>query len=197
MTPAEEEKTFLALIEQGVAASAESLATVSRTKWATQTVSISADKAASVRARLKGDSIDHYGAIMSMRGAVFVMMVPKTGGPDLAKAFIGNRTRRPGAKLPREESCVAEIANVVVNAIANTLADACRESFILTAPTMILAKKSALLELAVDELESVGETFAVMTYVSLTSESLSSDCTVLLLLNPAWRTRVLQALGRR
>jgi hypothetical protein len=74
------------------------------------------------------------------------------------------------------------------------MADACADTFMLSAPTMILGKKESLLKLAMDELETGGQTYAIMTYVSMSSEKLSSDCTVLLLLNPLCRGRILKAL---
>ena len=194
---ADAEKNLLNLIEEGVSASADSLASVSHTKWATQTVSISMAEPGGVKniqARLAGDKTEHYGAFMSMPGAVFLLMLPKKDGPDLAAAFLSGRA--PGAAAPREGVCVSEIANIVINAIANTLANACDDSFILSAPTMILGQKVALMKLAQDELENAGETSAIMTYVSMSSRTLSSDCTVLLMLGPACRGRILKALDQ-
>ena len=192
---AEAEKNLLSLIEEGVSASADALADVSHTTWATQTMSITTDGTKSVKnvqARLAKDEAEQYGAFLSMPGAVFLLMLPKKDGPGLAQAFMGKS--RPGTTPPREEVCVAEIANVVINTIANTLANACDDSFLLSAPTMILAKKEPLLKLAVDELEAGGETYAIMTYVSMSSDTLSSDCTVMLLLSPNCRGRILKAL---
>ena len=196
---AEVEKKLLSLIEEGVSASADSLAEVSHTTWSTQTLSISTDGNGSVenlRGRLATDATEHYGAFLSMSGMVFLLMLPKKGAPGLAEAFLSENSRRAGKKPPPEGTCIAEIANVVVNTIANTMANACDDVFMLSAPTMILGKKEALLKLAVDELETAGQTFAIMTYVSMSSEKLSSDCTVLLLLTPACRGRILKALDQ-
>ena len=196
---AEAEKKLLSLIEEGVSASADSLAEVSHTTWATQTLSISTDGDGSVealRARLATDTTEHYGAFLSMAGMVFLLMLPKKGAPGLAAAFLSERSRRAGSPPPPEGTCIAEIANIVINTIGNTMANACDDTIMLSAPTMILGKKEALLKLAVDELESAGQTFAIMTYVSMSSETLSSDCTVLLLLSPTCRGRILKALDQ-
>ncbi|MFI5350237.1 MAG: hypothetical protein ACHQ2Z_11885 [Elusimicrobiota bacterium] len=199
MAGTESEKKLLSLIEEGVSASADSLAEVSHTTWATQTLSISMDGSGSVESlqgQLALDKTEHYGAFLSTSGMVFLLMLPKKGGPGLAEAFMSDRSRRAGSAPPPEGTCIAEIANVVINTIANTLANACDDIFMLSAPTMILGKKEALLKLAVDELEAGGQTFAIMTYVSMSSEKLSSDCTVLLLLSPACRGRILKALDQ-
>ena len=192
------ESSLLELIEKGVSASADSLAAVSHTTWTTQTQSITTEGPGTVeglRAQLAGDKMEHYSAFLSMPGAVFLLMLPQKDGHDLAKAFLDGRTRASGESV-REGVCIAEIANVVINTIANTMADACDDTFLLTAPTMILGKKESFLKMAIDELKSAGETTAIMTYVSMSSESLSSDCTVLLLLSPACRGRILKALDR-
>jgi hypothetical protein len=196
---AEEEKSLLALIEEGVSASADALAAVSRTTWSTQTVSIKSDSTkahGTVQARLAADPAEQYGAFLSMPGAVFVFMVPKKSGPDLAAAFLGERRLLPGAAVPPEGTCIAEIANIVVNTIGNTMANACDDAFILSAPTMVLGRKEGLLKIALDDMKSAGETYAIMTYVSMSSKTLSSDCTVVLLLAPACRGRILKALGQ-
>ena len=196
---AEAEKALLTLIEEGVSASADSLAAVSHTKWLTQTLSITTNQNGnleSVQKRLAQEASDHYGAFMSMPGAVFLLMLPQKAAPKLAKAFLGETAARPGAALPREGVCIAEIANVVVNTISNTMADACDELFLLSAPMMILASKEVLLKRAIDELKSTGETFAIMSYISMSSQALSSDCTILLLLSPACRSRILKALDQ-
>jgi len=195
---AEAEKILLDLIEAGVSASADSLAAVSHTTWTTQSQSISTEGPGTVeglRAKLAGDAAEHYGAFLSMPGAVFLLMLPKKGGPDLARAFLGGRTRGPGTNV-REGVCIAEIANVVVNSIANTMADACDAAFLLSAPTMVLGSKESFLTMAMDELKAAGETTAIMTYVSMSSLALSSDCTVLILLSPACRGRILKALDQ-
>ncbi|MFI5350474.1 MAG: hypothetical protein ACHQ2Z_13080 [Elusimicrobiota bacterium] len=194
---AEAEKTLLSLIEQGVSSSADALAAVSHTTWTTQTLSISAEGDGSVEAlqkRLSGDKTEHYGAVVTMAGGVFLLMLPRKSGPDLAKAFFGGRARRPGAKVPNEGTCIAEIANVVLNTISNTLADACDDTFMLSAPTMILGNKETLVKLSLNELKNAGETFAIMTYVSMSSQALSSDCTVIVLMSPQCRGRILKAL---
>jgi hypothetical protein len=194
---AESEKKLLTLIEEGVSASADSLAEVSHTTWSTQTLSISMDgngSLESLQARLSQDKTEHYGAFLSMPGAVFILILPKKDGPALAGAFLSNRGKRAAVSPPPEGTCIAEIANVVINTIANTMANACDDTFMLSAPTMVLGKKETLLSLAVNDLKTAGQTFAIMTYVSMSSEKLSSDCTVLLLLTPTCRSRILKAL---
>lgn len=193
MTEAEER--LLKVIEEGVSLSADALAKVSSTSWTTSSVSIDASGVDKVRSRLASEDGEHYGALLSVPGAVFAMLLPKDRALDLSKAFLGERAIRPGFRLPKEQDCVAEIANVVVHTVANSLADACDDAFMLSAPQMILGKKADLLDLALAELRTTGENFAIMSYVHMSSAELSSDCTVLIFMTPSFRGRLLKALA--
>lgn len=192
---AENDKPLLALIERGVAASADALAEVSGVTWQTQTASITAGGVESVRGKFQVTKPQYYGAYLSMPGAVFVLMLPKDEGLPLAKAFLGDRGIRPGTPVPKESECVAEIANIVVHAVANHIADACDKAFLLSAPQMVTGLKADLLEVALDKLAMVGEAYAVMTYVHMSSKSLSSDCTLLMFLTPSFRGGLLKSLS--
>lgn len=197
MSPSEEsQQALIELIEKGVSASADALASVSHTQWMTQTTSVNTDGIEAVQKRVADDAKPYYGAYCTTDGAVFLLMVPKQSGPALAQAFLSGRKSRPGSVPPREEVCVAEISNIVINAVSNTLADACDDAFFLSAPEMVLDKKAVLLKVALDKLKTAGESFAIMTYVHMSSEELSSDCTVVLLLTPACRGRLLRALDQ-
>lgn len=192
MTDAEER--LLKVIEEGVSLSADALAKVSSTSWTTSSVSIDASGVDKVRSKMAGEEAEHYGALLSVPGAVFAMLLPKERALDLSKAFLGERAIRPGFRLPKEQDCVAEIANVVVHTVANSLADACDDAFMLSAPQMVVGKKTDLLDLSLAELRTTGENFAVMSYVHMSSADLSSDCTVLIFMTPSFRGRLLKAL---
>ena len=176
---ADAENKLLNLIAEGVYTSAATLADVSHTTWSAQTGSICTDDTGSlesVEARLAEDKTEHYGAFLSMEGAVFLLMLPKKDAPDLSKAFLGGR--RSGATAPADAVCIAEVANILINTIASTLANACNDSFILSAPTMILGKKSVLLKLAMDKLKVEGQPAAIMTFISMASQTLDRKSVV-------------------
>lgn len=189
------EQALLRTIEQGVSQSADALAKVSRTSWNTQSVSIDASGIDKLRARLSTDKTEQYGALLAIPGAVFAMLLPKDKALALAKAFLGESAIRPGRRLPKEQDCVAEIANIVVHTVANSLADACGDSFMLSAPQMVVGQKADLLDLALAELRTTGENYAVMSYVHMSSQDLSSDCSVLLFMTPSFRGRLLKSLA--
>ena len=195
MTYSEEaEKALLTLIGDGVSASADTLAEVSHTTWETQTVSINTDTLESLQTRFAADPDDHYGAFLTTPGAVFTLIFQKQSGPRLAKAFLSKASRSSNARAPRDEECLAEVANIVINAVVNTIANAVDESFLLSAPEVVLGSKSVLLKIALVKLQTAGDKHAILTYVHMASEALSSDCAVLIFMSPIFRGRLLKAL---
>lgn len=185
------EAELLKIIESGVSASADRLAKLSRTSWLTQTTSITADSLEKFTVSITGDAKQHYGAYLSMPGAVFLLMFPKHGSERLARLFLPKGEVVDAARL---EDALAEIANIVVHAVANALADACGEAFFLTAPSMISGTKSELLKAAPERIPVGSEKFAIMAFVHMSAESLSSDCTMVLLFDASCRRRLLTAL---
>ena len=121
------EEALLRLIEDGVSASATALGEVSKTSWLTQTVSINADGVEGMRSRMAADQETYYGSYLSMSGAIFMFIVPQKRGAALSRAFLGERGMRAGILMPQDDECIAEISNIVVHAIVNSLANACGE----------------------------------------------------------------------
>ncbi|MBI5245823.1 MAG: hypothetical protein HY923_01480 [Elusimicrobia bacterium] len=185
------ESELLKIIENGVSASADRLAKLSRTSWLTQTTSIAADSLEKFTVSITEDAKEHYGAYLSMPGAVFLLMFPKQGSDRLARLFLPKGEVVDAARL---EDALAEIANIVVHAVANALADACGEAFFLTAPSMTSGSKGALLKAAPERIPGGAKKFAIMAFVHMSAETLSSDCTMVLLFDATCRRRLLKAL---
>lgn len=186
------QQSFLKLIETGVSASADKLATTSHTEWKTETVSIRSAPVDNLRTVLAGDATEHAGALFSMPGGMFVVMFTKKSGGSLAKAFLPGHPSDQVARLEKES--LAEISNIVIHSVANVIADACDEVLFVSAPEMVTGKKEEILKLAGSKFKESDETSAVVAYIHLYSVALSSDCTIVLLLNSIWNNRLLKAL---
>jgi chemotaxis protein CheY-P-specific phosphatase CheC len=188
------EQDLLRLIEQGVASSADKLADISHTDWATQTVSIKTAPLKRFYDAMTNDDKEQSGSFFTIPGGVFLVMFPTSCGKPLADVFLPASTSQNPDIKNREDESLAEISNIVVNKVAGTIADACDTSFFLSAPKMIRGTKKSLLKAAPDMITTPGDKFTVMAYVHMSSAALSADCTVILLLSPAWRQRLLSAL---
>lgn len=189
------EQGLLSLIEKGVENSASKLAALSHADWDTQTVSIKTASVSMIQDSMLRDDKDQFGAYFTMPGGVFLVMFPVRSGAAFADIFLPSGEKHQNAIKNREQESMAEISNVVVNAVAASIADACDTAFFLSAPQMSQGKKKDLLQAAPDMIQTPGEKFAVMAYVHMSSAALSSDCTVVLLLSASWRKRLLEALG--
>jgi chemotaxis protein CheY-P-specific phosphatase CheC len=188
------QQALLRIIEGGMNASADKLAQISHTRWQMQTTSISTTPLERIEPLLSSGGKDHYGAYFSMPGGIFLVMLPQQSGSAMADAYLSRTGKSPQSQSELVQEAVAEISNVVVNAVAATLADACDMVFFLSAPEITYGKKEDILAEAPKKFKSSGENFSIMTYVHMSSPSLSSDCTVVILLNSRWKDRLLQAL---
>jgi chemotaxis protein CheY-P-specific phosphatase CheC len=188
------DQPLLRLIERGVSLSADKLAKISRTDWNTQTVSINAAPIEEFRGNSLKDETDHVGAFFTMPGGVFLVVFPARSAAAFADAFLPRSEKNPPVIADRERECLAEISNIVVNAVAGAVADACGASFFMSAPRMAWGKKRELLKQAPGYLSPPGEQYTVMAYVHMSSNVLSADCNMFILLNAAWKDSLLTAL---
>ncbi len=194
MISEEAEKALLRLVENGVSESAERLATLSRTTWQTQTVSIREMSLEDFSDAGSGVDHDQYGSYFAMPGGVFLVMFPKKSAAQLTNAFSAKSKTKPAMSERWAQDTLAEIANVIVHAVANTMADACGDVFFLSAPSNSVGKRADLVKAAPDKFERSGKTFVLMAYVHMLAERLSSDCSFVLLLSAQRRDKLLRAL---
>lgn len=194
MISEEAEKALLRLVESGVSESAERLATLSRTTWQTQTVSIREVPLEKFADGGSGGDQDQHGSYFAMPGGVFLVMFPKKSAPALAAAFVSKAKTKPEMTEKWAQDTLAEIANVIVHAVANTMADACGDVFFLSAPSNAVGKRAELVKDAPNRFERSGKTFVLMAYVHMLAEELSSDCSFVLLLSAQRRDKLLKAL---
>lgn len=186
------QQVLLGLIEIGVIGSAGKLATVSRTEWKTETVSITSTPIGEIRPVLLGDQAEQAGAFFSIPGGMFVVMFTRKSGRAMAKAFLPGRSSEEVPHL--EGETLAEISNIVVHSVINTIADVCDEVLFISAPMVINGKRGDLLKLAGRKFTESDGASAIVANVHLYSIALASDCTIALLLNSVWKERLLKAL---
>lgn len=188
-------KSLLALLEAGMDSSSEQLAKLSRTKWSMQTISMSTNPPDRFKAPLEGDTNDNYAITFTMPGGGFVVVFSKKSGATLAKAFLPAGGPPPGGRHDFEAETLAEVANVLVNAVAGVLADTCEMGFFVSAPQTTRGTKEDLYENAERSLAQKAGTLAILSYVHLSSAEISTDCSLVVVLNTDLARRILTALG--
>jgi chemotaxis protein CheY-P-specific phosphatase CheC len=179
------QKHLLKVIGIGLKKSAERLSKISNTKWEIQTIATQASATEDFLAKAGqgGPDSKYYGAYFSMPGWGFLVLFFMQSGAALADVFLPAGIGEEKAKL-NQQDVVAEISNIMIGALAGTLADACDIVCILSAPEMNCAKKETLLKLALGKFRAGGDDVSILTDIHMSSEALSSDCSVVVFANP-------------
>lgn len=173
------QRALTQLVESGLDKSMERLAKISRTKWEMQTVSLETGDSQSFKSILAADNKDYYGTYFWMPEGFFIVLFSQSG-LAVADAFISDIGHGATPLNILRQNAMAEIANIVANAVAGTLADACEISLMMSSPQMARGKKKELFNDALAKFKSEGENCVIMSYVHMTSSSLATDCTMLM-----------------
>lgn len=193
ITP-EDQKAILQLVETGVESSTAKLAAISRTEWAIRTTSFKVYATAEDFAELGQPSQYFFGAYCSSPGRMFLTYFSSRSSVLMTQAFLASSRRNLQATPQMQEVAVAEVSNIVINAVAASLADRCGMAFILSAPKTVRGARADIIRAAFGALQPVGKIFS--TTITLASKDIAADCTLMMLLDDLIVNFVLNALGR-
>ena len=178
----ENEKLILRVIEQGVDRSAAKLAAISKAEWEMRTTSLKTYAKPVDYEELKAPSQYFYGAYCQSPGAMFLALFTSRSASVIARAFLEAGGRDSGqANSSMQELAVAEISNIVINAMASVLADRCGTPVILTAPICARGARADIIQKAFGDFTPAGNVFSA--YIHLASRTLPTDCNLLLMLD--------------
>lgn len=173
------EKEVLEIISEGIDEAVDKLAIMSRAKWKMVVNSFAAGVGKSFP--YTEDLAQCYGAYAGSSGAMFLLILSKSGGSDIAKAFAFGYEEAL-AKLPdAEHKALAEVANIFIGKVAAVLSDRCQTIQMISVPTVALKTKSELILQAFGDYEPRGKIFSA--HIHIASERLSADCNMLIMLD--------------
>ncbi|MDD5630027.1 MAG: hypothetical protein PHU21_13245 [Elusimicrobia bacterium] len=193
ITP-DDQKAILGLLESGIGASTSKLAAISRTQWTIKATALKAYATAEDFAQLGQSGQSYYGAYCSSPGRVFLSYFTSLSAGLMTQAFLASRRRGVEATPQMQDVAVAEVSNIVINAIATVLADRCGMAFILSAPTSVRGTGAEIVQAAFGALKPVGKIFSVT--ISLSSHDIAADCTLMMMLDDLIVNFILNALDR-
>lgn len=133
-----------------------------------------------------------YGSYFSMPGAAVMAVFPASTAASLTQQVVAS-FGAVSKTIPPEQA-LAEVSNILVNAIGGVLADACKFSFFLPPPDVFLASKPDLLEKlghAVMQLQGPGRQAPSLARITLRSADF--ECVLLVLLGESWQEAVKNA----
>jgi len=189
---AQDQKAILQLIEQGVEASAGKLAKISRTQWEIRTTSMKAYAKPEDYAELNQPSQYFFGAYCQATGKMFLSYFTSRSAALLTQSFLAGSRRGLQATPQMQETAVIEVSNIVINAVAASLADRCGMAFILSAPKSVRGARADILKAAFGDFVATGKIFSA--YIHLASKEIAADCTLMLLLDDLIVNFILNAI---
>lgn len=183
-------RKLLNIVKSGLDQGVETLAKISKTNWH---IVISAVLTGEVdEAPIPGEvSKDYYGAYFTMPAGAFLVLISERSGRALTNSFTAALLGK--ASAPRQEfdvDGIAEISNIIVNAVAGPLADACETGFLISAPQVSRGAKEELYRASLKRSKAGGGMYPVMVPTQLASRGVVSDCTLIVLLGPEWLKRL-------
>lgn len=193
LTPQDQE-AVLRLVEEGVEASSSKLAAISRTRWELRTTSLKAYAGPEDYAELGRPGQDCFGAYCHAPGKMFLAYFTARSAALLGRAFLAGSRRSAEAKAQVQEAAVAEVSNIFINAVASHFADRCGMAFILPPPKLARGSRLDIIRSAFGSFPAVGKVFSAT--ITLASDELSADCTMMMMLDDLILNFVLEALDR-
>lgn len=189
-----DQKAILQLIESGVKRSSAKLAAVSRAEWQVCTTSLKAYSKPEDYAELHQPSQYFFGAHCRAPGKMFLALFNSRSAALITKAYLAGSGKGYDATPQMQETVIAEVANIVINDAAGSLADRCGMAFILSAPKTVRGSRSDIVTAAFGEFSPAGKVFSV--WVQLVSKEMTADCALMLMLDDLILNYILNALDR-
>ncbi|MFA6003632.1 MAG: hypothetical protein WC881_06150 [Elusimicrobiota bacterium] len=177
-------QTLLKLLERGVEQSAKRLGRLSFSTWRLDTVSLS-QGASTAADELLGLSEDqHFGTFLGIPGGGFLLMFPPKSGNLVINRFTLYSSETVDSMEQREPKVLAEVSNIIINAMVDVFADTCGQAILLSAPTPLQGTKKDILRQAREKFPAAGRP-AWICYVRLKTPTFASDCDLLAFMDPS------------
>lgn len=171
---------LLQVIGAGLDAASARLEKLSRTRWAMQTVSVRQLGPEELSAALSSDHGEGFGVLFSAGDSRFVVFFSAASATAICRAFLGK-----AYAAAAERDAIAEVSNIVVNAMIDEVGNALNEPLLLSAPRVVEGERSAIMGRVLESFRSGSRPRPVVSQVHMTAEGLSADCSVVLMMSSA------------
>jgi hypothetical protein len=179
-------KSLTELLDDGLGRGARRLSRIAETQWRVDRLARGDEIPAQLQRLGAQEEAAHYRAYCRMPGAAFLALFSKSSGLALARDMLFSATGRPTTSAALERGAVAEVANILINIVAGTLADEIDMPAIISAPELIDEAPTNLLSEASRKIDAGGR-LPVMAAVELRWPSLEASCTLLLFFSYDWK----------
>lgn len=171
-------QTLLKLLERGVEQSAKRLGRLSFSTWRLDTVSLSQGSSSALDELVGVSEDQHFGTFLGIPGGGFLVIFPPKSGNLVINRFTLYSAETVDVMEQRESKVLAEVSNIIINAMVDVFADTCGQAILLSAPTPLQGTKKELLNQARAKFPSAGNP-AWVSYIRLKTPTFASDCDLL------------------
>lgn len=181
---------LLKVIGAGLDSASSRLAKLSGASWMLETVSVRQFDAGEYASTFSRDAEEGFGVLFTVPGVSFVVFFSHKSSGGVCRAFLGK-----GYAPSRDREAMGEIANIVANAVADAIGDATGDLLLLTAPRVVEGERSEVMMRALETFTAGGKPSPVVSQIHLSAETLSADCSLVLLMTSPVRAK-LEAAAR-
>lgn len=171
---------LLQVIGAGVDSASARLEKLSKTTWTMQTVSVRQLDPSEFVASLTGDRVEGFGVAFSAADSRFVVFLSNASATAICRAFLGK-----SYKLALEREAIAEVSNILVNAMIDEVGNALKTPLLLSAPRVVEGSRAQIMSNVLDSFLTGGRPSPIVSQVHMMAEGLSADCSVVLLMSSA------------
>jgi len=182
----------LQLILKGASQCAERLTRICRAAWRVEKVEAGTQAEECFAALCAEVSEDHFGSFLSIPGGAFLVIFDRKSGLRVCTRFAGHFSDKLDLVDRLEPTTLCEVSNILVNALAESLASAGREELMVSAPEPLLEDTRGLLQAALKRVRNP-EKLALSCHARLACPTLSSQAALVILLDADLLQRVLGA----
>ena len=176
---------LMRVIGAGLDAASARLEKLSHTKWTMQTVSVRQFSPGEFSASFSADAGEGFGVIFTAAGSSFVVFLSAPSASAICRAFLGK-----AYKSSAERDAIAEVSNIVINAMIDEIGEATEEMLLLSAPRVVEGQRSGIMKRALESFRTEGRPNPIVSQVHMMAEGLSADCAVILLMSGVTRSRL-------
>lgn len=181
----QEKERIQALIEEGVARSADRLGKLSRTQWGVMSSSTNEIPVVRLLSWFNREAVEHVAATLRASEDIpteAVMIFSAKGAKAVADAVTRPWAEKMKALPNLVELTIGEVSNILAQSVIGALADQFGKTVILSVPSVSRGQKAELLAAALERYDGRKDVL-LMSHVELFSEDLAADCSMVLVVD--------------
>jgi chemotaxis protein CheY-P-specific phosphatase CheC len=165
------------VISAGINEASARLAKLAQKPWKFQTASLGRFTPAEVSSTFAADVSPGMGVLFTSGRMSFTLFFSASDCTQLCRAYLGQ-----SYAAARELASIAELSNIVVNAITDEIANATGDLLMLTAPSVVEGRRCDIIMRAAKVFRSTDQNGPIISQIKIAAGDLSVDYTILMIL---------------